>query len=115
MAESKAVNQINFDYNGKHYCLEYTRDSVKKMEAAGYNPSESGTKPLIEVEQLWAGAFLANPRNVSNRVIEKLFDEMDDKSKLLDTLRNMIAETYYSLVDMDDESHEGKVKWTATL
>ena len=32
----KPVNQINFDYDGKHYCLEYTRDTVKQMEGAGF-------------------------------------------------------------------------------
>ena len=35
MADIKKVNQINFDYNGKHYCLEYTRETVKQMEAMG--------------------------------------------------------------------------------
>ena len=110
------VNQINFDYNGKHYCLEYTRETVKMMEAAGYNPGEAGSKPLIETEQLWAGAFLANHRKVSNTIVKALFDKMKDKEKLLETLRNMIAETYYSLLGSDDdEDNEGNVEWTATM
>ena len=86
----KPINQINFEYNGKKYCLEYTRETVKMMEAAGFNPGEAGSKPLIETEQLWAGAFLANHRKVSNRVIEDLFIHMKNKDKLLETLRTMV-------------------------
>lgn len=111
----KPVNQINFDYNGKHYCLEYTRESVRRMEAAGYNPGEAGSKPLLETEQLWAGAFLAHHKAVSNTVIEKLFDQMKNKEKLLETLRTMVAETYKSMMGYDEEEESGNVDWTATL
>ena len=113
MAE-KNVNQINFDYNGKHYCLEYTREAVKRMEAAGFKPCESGVTPLIELDMLWAGAFYKNHRKESSRVIEAILDKMKDKDKLLEALRTMVAETYNSL--MDDEGDEGNVvEWTATI
>ena len=39
---------------------------------------------------------------------------MNDKEKLLDALRNMVAETYNSLMDPTEDS-EGNVDWTATL
>lgn len=113
MADIKQVNQINFDYNGKHYCLEYSREAVKRMEAAGFKPGESGTTPLIELDMLWAGAFYKNHRKESSRVIEQILDKMKDKEKLLEALRTMVAETYNSL--MDDEGDEGNVEWTATI
>ena len=112
MAEKKQVNQINFDYNGKHYCLEYNREAVKRMEAAGFKPGESGATPLIELDMLWAGAFYKNHRRESSNVIEKLLEKMKDKEKLLEALRGMVAETYNSLMDENDE---GNVEWTATL
>lgn len=114
MADIKHVNQINFDYNGKHYCLEYSRESVKRMEAAGFRPGESGSTPLMELDMLWAGAFYKNHRKESSNVIEKLLDKMKDKDKLLDALRTMVAETYNSLLD-SEEDDEGNVDWTATL
>lgn len=114
MPDIKPVNQINFDYNGKHYCLEYTRESVKRMEAAGFKPGESGATPLIELDMLWAGAFYKNHRKESSSVMEKLLDKMKDKEKLLEALRTMVAETYNSLLD-NDEDDEGNVDWTATL
>lgn len=114
MADIKEVNQINFDYNGKHYCLEYNRESVKRMEAAGFRPGESGATPLIELDMLWAGAFYMHHRKESSNVIEKLLDKMKDKDKLLEALRNMVAETYNSLLDTNEDD-EGNVEWTATL
>lgn len=107
------VSQINFDYNGKHYCLEYTRTSVKTMEAAGFNPNDIYDKPALRLEQLWSGAFLANHRSVSNTVVEQLYDKMKDKTKLFETLQTMIGETYDSLLPNDEEDVEGNVEWTA--
>ncbi len=115
MADKNKVNQINFDYNGKHYCLEYNREAVKRMEAAGYKPGESGSTPLIELDMLWAGAFYKNHRKTSSKIIEEILDKMKDKMGLLEALRNMMAETYNSLMD-DDEGDEGNVvEWTATI
>jgi hypothetical protein len=116
MADINKTNCINFDYNGKHYCLEYNRESVKRMEAAGYKPGESGAAPLLELDMLWAGAFYKNHRNTSSKVIENLLEQMTHKVKLLETLRTMIAETYNSLIDEEAEGDEGNApNWTATI
>ena len=76
MADIKKVNQINFDYNGKHYCLEYTRDTVKQMEAMGFSINDIGDKPATRIEQLWAGAFLANCHKTS-QTTGPAFDVLD--------------------------------------
>lgn len=114
MSDIKQVNQINFDYNGKHYCLEYNREAVKRMEAAGFKPGESGSTPLIELDMLWAGAFYKNHRKESSNTISKLLEKMKDKDRLLEALRNMVADTYNSLLDTNEDD-EGNVEWTATL
>lgn len=107
------ANQINFDYNGRHYCLEYTRDSIKQMEAAGFSVSDLGDKPATRIEQLWAGAFLANERRTSQNVIKELYDKMKDKEALLKKLLEMYQATLNYL--MPDEDNSGNVEWTATL
>ena len=33
--------QISFDYEGKTYTLEYTRNSVRQMERRGFVPEDS--------------------------------------------------------------------------
>lgn len=111
----KPVNQINFDYNDKHYCLEYTRDTVKQMEAAGFNINDIGDKPATRIEQLWEGAFLANHRHVSNTIKKELYGKMKDKDGLLKKLSEMYNNTLRYLLPDDDEDDEGNVEWTATL
>lgn len=106
------VNQINFDYNSKHYCLEYTPDSIKQMEAAGFSINDFGDKPQTRVEQLWAGAFLAHNRKASTTVMKELYSKMKDKESLVTTLLEMYNATLSNL--MPDEDDEGNVEWTAT-
>lgn len=111
----KPANQINFEYNGKRYCLEYTRESVKQMEAAGFSANDIGDKPATRIEQLWAGAFLANHRKVSGNVIQELYGKMKDKDALLKKLAEMYNATLSYLLPDEDEDSEGNVEWTATL
>ena len=113
----KPVNAICFEENGKKYCLEYDRDAVLRMEGAGFKPGESGEKPLMELNMLWAGAFYKNHRNVSSSLIEKLLNSRTNKRKLLEKLRDMFSETYNSIFndDVEGEDDEGNANWTATL
>ena len=108
-------NQINFDYNGKHYCLEYTPDTVKQMEASGFTLNDMGDKPATRIEQLWAGAFLANNRKTSATVIKELYKKMTDKEGLVAALAEMYNNTLNYLIPDKDEDDEGNVQWTATL
>ena len=114
--EEKVPSSISFDYNGKHYCLEYTRATVQLMERAGFCPNDIDQKPALRLEQMWAGAFLKNHRNVSDRVISELLDKMGDRKKLFSILQDMISETYNALVE-DNDTDEGDqgnvVSWTA--
>ena len=112
MTDNK-LNQINFDYNGKHYCLEYTLETIKQMEAAGFNINDVGDRPATRIEQLWAGAFLANNRKTSQNIIKELYGKMKDKEKLFQTLTEMYQNTLSNL--LPDEEDEGNVEWTATL
>ena len=100
MKEIKPVNQINFDYNGKHYCLEYTREAVKRMEAAGFKPGESGLTPLLELDMLWAGAFYKNHRNVSSRIIEEILDKMKENSFYLNGTNPRKVYVFESPIDL---------------
>ena len=113
MSDIKQVNQINFDYNGKHYCLAYTRDTVKQMEASGFNINDLGDKPATRIEQLWQGAFLANHRRTSNTIVKELYGKMNDKETLLQNLIEMYKNTLNYL--LPDEDDEGNVGWTATI
>ena len=108
-----SANRIEFDYNDKHYRLEYTPDSIRQMEAAGFNFNDLSDRPMTRIEQLWAGAFLANHRRVSNNIIKDLYKKMKNKEALLQKLTEMYSNALEYL--MPDEDDEGNVDWTATL
>ena len=87
MSDIQKANMIEFEYNGKAYCLEYTPDTIKRMEANGFKINEIGDMPATRLEQLWAGAFLAHHRKaVGDGIPEKLFKQMKRREELLKKL-----------------------------
>jgi hypothetical protein len=114
MSDIQKVNQINFEYNGKAYCLEYTPDTIKQMEASGFNINEIGDMPATRIEQLWTGAFLAHHRRaVGDGTAKKPLMKMQKREDLLTTLTKMYNNSLEYL--LPDEGDEGNVDWTATL
>jgi len=114
MSDIKKINAIEFDYDGKHYCLEYTPDTIKTMENHGFNISEIGDKPATRIEQLWTGAFLANHRKAAgDGIAMKIFGKMKNREALLRKLTEMYNNTLEYL--LPDEDDEGNVEWTTTL
>lgn len=113
VSDIQKANMIEFEYNDKHYCLEYTPDSIKQMEANGFSINDIGDKPATRIEQLWQGAFLANHRRVSNTVVTELFRKMKNREALLRKLTEMYNGALEYL--LPDEDNEGNVDWTATL
>ena len=109
------AKQLNFEYKGKNYTLEYTRESIKQMEREGFVASNIVTKPMTTLPQLFAGAFKANHRfDVKQKQIEEMFGLFKNKNALVDKLAEMYAEPMETL--MDDEVDEGNaIVWEANF
>lgn len=105
--------QLNFTYQDKEYCLEFTRKSVEQMEKGGFVASDIETKPMTVLPALFAGSFLANHRFVKKDVVDEIFSKMTNKSELIGKLSEMYNEPIMALVNEPDES-EGNVDWTAS-
>ena len=105
--------QLKFTYEGKDYCLEYTRKSVETMERNGFIASDIENKPMTILPALFAGAFLANHRFVKQDVIDAIFAKMRNKGELIGKLSEMYNEPIMTLIDEPDES-EGNLDWTAS-
>lgn len=100
------TEKIKFKYGGKEYVLEFTRQSVEEMERRGFVAEEVLTKPLTVLPTLFAGAFIANHRFTKRKVINEIFEQIDDKGGLLDAL----AEMYSLVIDEFTEELEKKNK-----
>ncbi len=105
--------QLNVTYQGKTYCLEYTRKSVELMERNGFVVSDIKDKPMTTLPALFAGAFLANHRFVKSDVIDKIFATIINRSELIGKLAEMYNEPITTLFD-EPEEDEGNANWTAS-
>lgn len=106
---------IEFDYKGEHYTLMYTKATVKRMEAAGFNLNEAEGIPVTAAEALWAGSFLArHERDIrKNKTLpEETWNLMPEKRELFHKLTELYNDPIDSMfADPDDESK--KIEWTA--
>lgn len=103
------MKQITFEYEGKDYTLEYTKNTVRQMERRGFVADDITTKPLTVIPDLFAGAFLSKHPQVKREKIDKIYEEMHGKQRLIRALMDMYNETIEGLIDSDEEGNEN---WT---
>lgn len=106
------MSKINLTYGKTEYTLEYSRQSVKTMENQGFVLEELTTKPANMIPMLFAGAFIKNhsgKNGVKRKVIDEIFENLENKTGLLEVLMEMYAETLSSLTE--DNQGEGNVSW----
>ena len=125
MAKANDNMRIEFDYEGKHYILEFTPSSIKKMESQlGVSFANFSDKVFTNSEKLFEGAFLEHHPTVSKKKIAEIRkaleltadgeepDENDDGevvSSLNRILIEMIGKTMEEINNVG-----GNVKWTVT-
>lgn len=102
--------KINLTYKDVPYTLEYDRMSVKTLEANGFSVEEFVKKPMSHIDMAFAGAFLKHHRKTKPNVIDEIFSKTKNKEKLVETLVQMIEETYSALFE-EPEGDEGNADW----
>ena len=103
--------QIKLTYNGITYTLEYNRQAVKALEAVGFNIAEFATKPMTNLDNAFAAAFMKNHPNVDAVTVDNIYAGCRDKMKLADTLLTMINECYDALLADPIDGDKGNVSW----
>ena len=101
--------KINLTYNEVVYTLEYNRMTIKMIESEGFDLEKFSSQLMTMVDLAFKGAFYKNHRNVSQNVIDEIYNQCDDKEKLISEITNMITECYQSLTEKPKE--KGNVKW----
>lgn len=104
---------IELSYNGVDYVLEYDRAAVKVLEANGFKLDEFLEKPMTNIELVFQCAFIKNHPKTPVTTITEILENCPDKTDLLLTLKQMIDNTYESLLsEPDKEKDNGKnVSW----
>ena len=101
--------KLTFTYDDKDYVLEYTKNTVRQMERAGFIANDLEDKPMTVLPTLFAGAFLANHSSVKREKIDRIYSKMGDKKRLIAALSEMYNDTVETLLE---EPEEGNVEWT---
>ena len=109
------AKQLRFEYEGKEYCLEFTRETVKQMEREGFVSGDILTKPMSTLPKLFAGAFKAHHKyDTKQKVIEEIFDGFKNKPALVEKLAEMFAEPMETLMD-DCADEKNAIEWDANF
>ena len=103
--------QLNFNYNGTDYTLEFTRKTVEQMERNGFVAEDLQSKPMSTLPTLFAGAFKAHHKFVKREVIDEIYSKMTNKGELISSLAEMYNEPLLALIDEPAESSEN-LTWT---
>ena len=99
------ATKISFSYEGKDYCLEYTRQTVKQMEDRGFALTRFVEAPMTTLPDLFAGAFLAHHKFTNPKVIDEIFNKMPNKKALIESLTQMYNEPIEALMEDADEGN----------
>ena len=105
------AKQIKIPYGGKTYTLEYNRKTASLMEKNGFRIAELGDAAATMIPLLFHGAFLANHPNVKGETKDKIYDALKNRTKLVQTLAEMYADTYNALLDNGEDADEGNSGW----
>lgn len=109
------AKQLNFEYKGKEYTLEFTRATVKEMEREGFVGEYIITKPMTTLPKLFAGAFKAHHRYEKTKIIDEMFDCFTNKSALIEKLSEMYNDPIETLMDDENIKEGNAIAWEANF
>lgn len=101
------AKQINFELDDTKYCLEYTRATVKATEKKGFDPDKLNAMPLTMVTLLLRGAFDVHHASLSNDKRDKVIDQLDNRSELI----NALIEMYNEPLEQLTAENQGNTTW----
>ena len=101
------MSKIVLTHNNKEYELEYSRATARTMESQGFDINEITSKPMTMIPLLFSGAFIKNHKGTKRSLMDEIYEEIGDKTSLIEALMEMYAETLGALTD----NNEGNVTW----
>ncbi len=102
--------QVQLEYQGKEYTLEYTRETLALIEKAGFLHGQIIEQPATMLPLAFQGAFLKNHKHTAKSTINDIFNSLDNKEELIPVLVEMIAEAINTLTK-SEPNKSGNVQW----
>lgn len=108
-----SATKIEFEYNGKNYTLQYTADSLKKMEEQGVDFTALGKKILTAGETLFVGSFIANHPQTPKAVAKEIYQQIKGKADGGEALDDVLFEMFNEAVN-EITQRRGNLGWKVT-
>lgn len=105
-----ATIKIFDETDGKEYELLFTLRTIKQMGANGFNINIVADNPIIGIPQLFAGAFLAKHRTISQDKVDSIFEQIEDKEGFVNALCDLYNAPVDKLFGEPDENAK-KARW----
>lgn len=75
------MRKLKLNINNKDYTLEMNRDTIKWLEAMGFNIEEFDKKPITFYDLIWTSLFMANHKDVNPNLAIKLMETYQKSGK----------------------------------
>ena len=104
------MRKCKLKINDKEYTLELTRDSIKWLEAYGFDLEKFNERPVTYYDLLWNSLFIQNHKDVNPSLALKLMESYQSMGKNPAQIVKFAIEEYQSfinaLADIDSTSEE---------
>ena len=103
--------KITITYDDNDYVLEYSRNSVKQMEAQGFVLDKIAEQPMTMIPLLVYGAFTKNNKGIKRSLVDEIYEHITDKigdgdNGFIHALLEMYAETVTTLTNNESADEE---------
>lgn len=102
------MNTCVIEIDGKEYSLSLTRNSVKKIEAKGFDIQEFARKPITMMDILWYGGFLVESPEISIDETTKLLESYQNEGGDVQEVIQFLAEEYASFANAPTDTKSVK-------
>lgn len=111
--------KITITYDNNDYILEFSRTSVKQMEAQGFVLDKLAEQPMTMIPTLVYGAFAKNHKGIKRSLVDEIYEHVTDKigdgeNGFIHALLEMYAETVNTLTDNEAVDEGNRAVWTVT-
>lgn len=104
------TKEISFEYEGAKYTLAFTRKTVQTLSQNGFRPEMITEQPAVGIPMLFRGAFMVHHRNIKFDLVDRIYNDLENKTELINNLLTMYIEPITEMLE-DPEDSSKKVKW----
>ena len=102
---------LKVTFGEETYKLGYSRNTIRRMEKAGFDYTKAESSPVSTTEELFMGSFLLHHQNIKPEKIKEIYKHIPNKQVMFSKLTEMYQESIASIMKEPDEDDSKKAVW----